>query len=380
MRLGAGTSSAGARGAGARLLCISGIGPKRPACFLVEAEGRRIVLDLGVGPDPGRRPDVSGVGPVDAVVLSHAHVDHAGGMDLLAALGDPPVHATALVLDLVKPYPGQQSRGRPSSAVLSPTGEAEIAGIPVRTGRAGHAPGGVWIHLGVGGGLLYMGDHSVESDLYAFDDPPPAATLVLDASYGTYDEPQARCRAEIEPFLAAGALFPVPAGGRGPEMAAWAAGLGLGVAIDAAVEDMARRLAGPESAYLRPAAAQALARLHAGLTAPGDPGRPTFAAKPNADGGAAAALARDWAARPGRPPILFTGHVAEGSPAAELMACGRAEFRRWNVHPRLSDNVALVRAVGARRVIPAFGATVHGPAWAEAFAPAEVTFGPEVLL
>ena len=43
-------------------------------------------------------------------------------------------------------------------------------------GSNGHAPGGVWLHLGIGGGLLYMGDCSVESSLYAFDPPPPATS------------------------------------------------------------------------------------------------------------------------------------------------------------------------------------------------------------
>ena len=31
----------------------------------------------------------------------------------------------------------------------------EVLGVRVRTGRNGHAPGGVWLHLDIGGGLLY---------------------------------------------------------------------------------------------------------------------------------------------------------------------------------------------------------------------------------
>ena len=41
---------------------ISGVGKKGPACFLLEAGGRRLVLDLGEGPPPGCLPDIEGIG------------------------------------------------------------------------------------------------------------------------------------------------------------------------------------------------------------------------------------------------------------------------------------------------------------------------------
>ncbi|NBB81881.1 MAG: MBL fold metallo-hydrolase, partial [Alphaproteobacteria bacterium] len=136
-----------------RLIPLSGLGTKGPACFLVEADRARLLLDLGAGPDGGRRPDVGGVGSVDAVLLSHAHPDHAGALDLLPALGDPPVHATPRVAAHVVGF-GGPAAVRPD---LPTAGTVEIAGIPVTTGRSGHAPGGVWLHLGVGQGLFYAG-------------------------------------------------------------------------------------------------------------------------------------------------------------------------------------------------------------------------------
>ena len=51
---------------------------------------------------------------------------------------------------------------------------------------------------------------------------------------------------------------------------------------------------------------------------------------------------------------MFTGYIPPGTPADRLVKSGRAKFLRWNVHPRLSDNIALVRATGAATVIPAF--------------------------
>ena len=46
--------------------------------------------------------DVSAVGEVDAVLLSHAHRDHAGALGLLVKLGSPPVYATETVARVAK--------------------------------------------------------------------------------------------------------------------------------------------------------------------------------------------------------------------------------------------------------------------------------------
>ncbi|WP_281262074.1 hypothetical protein [Azospirillum thermophilum] len=40
----------------ARLTAVSGVGAKGPACFLVEAAGRRLLLDLGRGRTPACCP------------------------------------------------------------------------------------------------------------------------------------------------------------------------------------------------------------------------------------------------------------------------------------------------------------------------------------
>lgn len=352
------------------LRLVSGIGGKAPACFLVEATGARLLLDLGQGPDAGRLPDIGRLGRVDAVLLTHAHVDHAGGLGLLPLIGNPPVYATDVVAALI-PHAGI----RP----LPLHGTTEIAGITVATGRDGHAPGGVWLHLDIGGGLLYAGDVSLESGLYAFDPPPAARTAILDASYGAADTPQAERMAALAPLLDGGpVLFPAPAGGRGPELALHALGAtGHAPALCAATRAMVDLLADRWRHVLRDGAAERLAALLRQARPIGaEPYGVMIAAKPNADDGESARLAAAWRDR-AEPAIVFTGHVADGSPAAALCASGRAVWRRWNVHPRLSDNVALADRIGARVVVPAFGGRGDEAAWRQAFAPAEVVLdGP----
>src|SRR5580704_16597966 len=83
---------------GARLIAVSGLGPKEPAAFVVETNGQRLLLDCGEGPEPGRLPDVGAIGKIDAIIPSHGHNDHAGALRLRDRIGSPPVYATAPVI------------------------------------------------------------------------------------------------------------------------------------------------------------------------------------------------------------------------------------------------------------------------------------------
>jgi len=77
------------------------------SCHLVESHGRRILLDAGLF--QGRRQESHRLNAetpfdprqLDAVILSHAHIDHSGRLPLLAKRGfDGPIHATPATRDL----------------------------------------------------------------------------------------------------------------------------------------------------------------------------------------------------------------------------------------------------------------------------------------
>ena len=349
-----------------KLTAVSGLGAKGPACFLVETGHARLLLDLGYGPQPGLLPDVERVGQVDALLLSHGHRDHAGGLSLLATIGNPPIYATDIVRRMLPPDTNTRA--------LPLHGTTEIVGVAVTTGRSGHAPGGVWLHLGAGGGLLYMGDNCTESALYAEDAPPAAEVLILDASYGEYETPLAAVHTQFERLFDAGpVLLPVPVAGRGPEIALHVMRSGRDFpAIDDAMRGSLEKLAAIDSESLKPGLAGEMTALAQQAPPIRDPRGIMLAAVADATSGTAASLVAAWEKTP-HPAIVFTGYLPPGTPAERLTASRRASYQRWNVHPLLSHNAVLAARVGARIVLPAFGdAARHARAWERAFAPARV--------
>lgn len=351
----------------ARLIAVSGLGPKEPAAFVVETDGPRLLLDCGEGPEPGRFPDFYAIGKVDAVVLSHSHKDHAGGLRFIDKIGRPPVYATAPVLTRI---------AKDITAHAIPIrGGAEVLGVTVQTGANGHAPGGVWLRLGVGEGLLYMGDHSPESKLYSFDVPPPTATMIIDGSYGDAETRLDSQRPAIADLAAKGpVLFPVPADGRASDIAIFLQEAGFDVAIDDAVRSVATMLTQTAKESARAEIMPSLEKLIASARALDEHAAPRGAMVSHGgtgDVGVAGALIKRWKEMR-EPQIAFTGHLAAGTTGRKLVDSGRAVFKRWNVHPTLSDNLRLVQSVNPKRVVPAFGDPKFLPIWRERVAPREL--------
>lgn len=331
------------------LTAFSGLGGKSPAAFLLEIAGRRILLDLGEGPTPGQRPDLRGIGRVDAIFLSHAHIDHVGAIDLWPRLGCPPVFATRATFDAL-PLLGLHLP-RHACHALPLQGPAQLLDLPARVGRNGHAMGGIWLHLPQEGGALYMGDWSRESGLLPFDTPPRADLVVTDLSYGDRDQVLAEQVQALPDSVAPGTVLPVPILGRGADMALRLSALGLSPVVCPQVRaELQGALPGLHSIATAPEARASDVIIAADTERPGD---------------LVSCLIDDlrgWR-------FLFTGHVAPGSPATRLIAAGRAGRHPWNVHPRARDQLWLAEITGARHLVPAFGALDEAPELARALAP-----------
>ena len=330
------------------LTAFSGLGGKTPAALLVELAGRRILLDLGEGPTPGQRPDLTGIGRVDAIFLSHAHIDHVGAIDLWPELGQPPVFASRLTFDAL----ALLGLHLPPVAChdLPLQGPAHIRDLPVTVGRSGHAAGGLWLHLPQEEGALYMGDWSRESGLLPFDPPPPAGLVITDLSYGDRDESLSDQVQRLVDGLSPGTVLPVPILGRGADMAQRLAALGLSPVLCPQIRaEMQGAFPGLRTVTAPDEADESDVIIVADPERPGD-----LVSRLIAD-------PRGWR-------FVFTGHVAPGSAAAGLIAAGRGARQNWNVHPRASDQLWLAGTTGARHLIPAFGDLAAAPGLSQSLA------------
>lgn len=335
----------------ASVTVISGVGGKLPAAFLLEIEGYRLLLDLGAGPQPGVRPDINAIGRVDALCLTHSHIDHAASLDSWAQIGSPPVYATEQTwLQL-----GNVEVPMYARRLLPLRGQSAIGPLNLFTGRSGHSPGSVWFHLPIAGGITYMGDWSREALLLPFDCPPQAKLLITDASYGDRAQRLSEQMDALATAASTGAVVAVPEHGRGPEVALQLVARGLAVQLCPQIRSEVTQLLAMDK--LPATTALGLVRL---LKQPQPdewlPSSVIVAADAVADQGLAAQLSTQRDFR-----LIFSSHVAPGTRAAELLATQQARWLPWNVHPPLDDQLWLIGKTGAQRVIPAFIAAADCP-------------------
>ena len=85
-----------------RITFLGGVGTVTGSKYLVEASGRRILVDCGLFQgfkqlrNRNRKPLPVSPADIDAVVLTHAHIDHSGYLPLLVKDGfRGKIHATA---------------------------------------------------------------------------------------------------------------------------------------------------------------------------------------------------------------------------------------------------------------------------------------------
>jgi metallo-beta-lactamase family protein len=196
---------------------------------LLEAAGARILLDAGLF--QGRRAETRALNAnlpvdprrIDAVILSHAHIDHAGRLPLLVSHGfHGPIYATAATRDLCAimlpdaahiqekdaEFLARRGKAGPESEPLYTMADAVavqdlIVGVPYRRVQhlrkhlafeftdAGHILGSASVDLrlteGAGHRLVFSGDIG-RAGLPIIRDPDPPSgpidTLIIESTYG----------------------------------------------------------------------------------------------------------------------------------------------------------------------------------------------------
>lgn len=329
------------------LKALGGFDAKGPACFLLEIDGVRLLLDMGRGPDAGRRPDLAGIGPVDAVLISHCHADHTGSLDWLARIGAPPVYATA------------PTRALSDIAILRDAQDlpafGEIAGLIVETGPAGHAPGAIWMRIGGRLGLVYSGDYAEGLGLLQVSPLPPAEIAILDCSYGVeQDSIQIQTAALLKELCTGPCLVPAPPAGRGLEIALACLDQGLLVSICDHIRAVAETLIGFPDWLAEGGAVRLRSLLQQARSL--RPGAPLAGIMIAAGANCGSGLSQELGPRAltAEVPVIFTGHLSQGSPAAAWVQEGRAKRLRWNVHPDRTALKHMLTQTGAKLVMPAF--------------------------
>lgn len=351
-----------------RLALHGGFAEKGRTSVGVDARGCRVLLDAGVKTSARGTPDYwpaisrDEIAALDAIVVTHAHEDHAGALGWCLARGFAgrilmTAAARAECEAIVEAYDGADAARRFRAAPIEtlPVGAnaATIGPVKLATGRSGHISGGVWCMLDDGAHrLLYCGDVVPASPVFAMDALPDCDALILDASYGDDATTLRRRAAEIVSWTDAhpqGAILPTPRFGRSLELFAL---LRRNVAL---APGMREALAGQVDAaeWLVDGIAGELRRDLASAPSCGVdeplPRAPVLCDDGMGMSGPSRELLR-VAARTGHP-VLLTGHVPDGSPAHELLEAGRAHWIRLPTHPTLAENVALAQRSSARIVL-----------------------------
>jgi len=214
-----------------RITFLGGAGTVTGSKFLVEAAGRRVLVDCGLFQGlkelrlRNRAPLAVAPGTIDAVVLTHAHLDHSGHLPLLVRDGfRGAIHATAATIDLCAillpdsgflqekeaEYANRHgfSKHRPALPLYTEaearacldafephpfgTSFAPAPGISARFLRAGHILGAAMVELTAGGKtLLFTGDLGRPGSATMHDPARVAAAdwLVVESTYGDRTHP-----------------------------------------------------------------------------------------------------------------------------------------------------------------------------------------------
>ena len=189
------------------------------SCILVQTPQSKILIDCGVDVAASKNEDKFpylnvpefNINDIDAIILSHAHLDHSGLLPYLFKMGyKGPVYSTLptrdtsslLALDFIGVAYKQAAKPLFSSSDVKAMVKHTICldfnevtdiapDVRITLYNAGHILGSAMVHLNIGNGLhnlLYTGDHKFgRSRLLnpAITNFPRLETMITEATYGS---------------------------------------------------------------------------------------------------------------------------------------------------------------------------------------------------
>lgn len=246
------------RTAEASLMTLGGFAEVGRSCMLLTTPESRVLLDCGINPSARDsltafpRLDIAGINTedIDAVVLTHAHIDHSGFLPALFKYGySGPVYCTEPTMLLMSLLQRKYIASAGPSPLYSEKDidNALMHTISLTSGivtdispdiklvlyNSGHVIGSTSIHLHIGNGdhnLVYTGDFkfgrtlALENASWNF---PRVETMIIESTYGGKEDILARpeeAEATLAELLASTvssgghALVPVPTLGISQEL------------------------------------------------------------------------------------------------------------------------------------------------------------------
>src|SRR5215204_5628502 len=242
------------------LFCLGGVKQVGRSCFVVVTPETKVMLDCGINPgemsglDAYPRLDWFNfdLDDLDAVVISHAHIDHQGFLPTLFKYGyRGPVYCTEPTLplmillqtDSVKiannngtylPYSTRDVNEVIKHCITLPYGKpTDISpDVTITLNNAGHIMGSATVHLNISGAhnILYSGDYKYSKTQLldsAVSNYPRVETLITESTYGGSNDIMSdqtivynNFTETINKTLTNGGkvLLPVPAVGRAQEI------------------------------------------------------------------------------------------------------------------------------------------------------------------
>ncbi len=202
----------------ASIVCLGGFSEIGRSAILVVTHESKILLDFGIksydheDSDILPRLDIYGIGmnEIDAVIISHAHLDHCGAVPILFKYGyDGPVYCTEptfpIMISILQDYISRSEEplysARDIESLIThviPLNFGAVTDISpdvrITFANSGHMIGSASTHMHIGNGdhnIVYTGDlkfgrlNTVDNAFWNF---PRAETLVIESTNGNRDD------------------------------------------------------------------------------------------------------------------------------------------------------------------------------------------------